>query len=42
MPRVKEIEDPGSDPTLKDTFAKETDTFGYVLNDAQDALWPTP
>ena len=32
MPRVKEIEDPGSDPTLKDTFAKETDTFGYVLN----------
>ena len=32
MPRVREIEDPGSDPILTDTFAKETDTFGYVLN----------
>ena len=32
MPRVSEIDDPGSDPVLKDTFAKETDTFGFVLN----------
>jgi alkylhydroperoxidase family enzyme len=32
MPRVREIEDPGNDPILTDTFAKETDTFGYVLN----------
>lgn len=32
MPRVSEIDDPGSDPILKDVFAKETDTFGFVLN----------
>jgi alkylhydroperoxidase family enzyme len=32
MPRVREVEDPGDDPILKDTFAKETDTFGFVLN----------
>lgn len=32
MPRVREIEDPGNDPILTDTFAKETGTFGYVLN----------
>ena len=32
MPRVSEIEHPGNDPILTDTFAKETDTFGYVLN----------
>jgi len=32
MPRVREIGDPGSDPVLKETFAKETDTFGFVLN----------
>ena len=32
MPRVREIEDPGDDPLLKETFAKETDTFGFVLN----------
>jgi alkylhydroperoxidase family enzyme len=32
MPRVREIEDPGSDPILEDTFAKETDAFGFVLN----------
>jgi len=32
MPRVSEIEDPGHDPILKETFAKETDTFGFVLN----------
>ena len=32
MPRVREIEDPGDDPILKDTFAKEAETFGFVLN----------
>jgi len=32
MPRVREIEDPGDDPLLKETFAKERDTFGLVLN----------
>jgi alkylhydroperoxidase family enzyme len=32
MPRVREIEDPGDDAILKDTFAKETETFGVVLN----------
>jgi alkylhydroperoxidase family enzyme len=32
MPRVREVEDPGDDPILKDTFAKETETFGFVLN----------
>jgi alkylhydroperoxidase family enzyme len=32
MPRVREIEDAGDDPILKDIFAKETEIFGYVLN----------
>jgi len=32
MPRVRVVEDPGDDPILKDTFAKETETFGFVLN----------
>ena len=32
MPRVSEVNDPGPDPILKETFAKETDTFGFVLN----------
>ena len=32
MPRVREIEDPGGDPVLQEAFAKETDTFGFVLN----------
>jgi alkylhydroperoxidase family enzyme len=32
MPRVREIDDPGDDPILNDVFAKETDTFGFVLN----------
>ncbi|MGH7278902.1 MAG: hypothetical protein ACREJG_09445 [Candidatus Rokuibacteriota bacterium] len=32
MPRVREIEDPGDDAVLKDVFAKEQDTFGFVLN----------
>jgi alkylhydroperoxidase family enzyme len=32
MPRIREIEEPGDDPILQDLFAKEQDTFGYVLN----------
>ena len=32
MPRVREIDDPGDDPVLKESFARETDTFGFVLN----------
>jgi len=32
MPRIREIEEPGDDPILKDVFAKEQDAFGYVLN----------
>jgi alkylhydroperoxidase family enzyme len=32
MPRVREITEPGDDTILKDTFAKELDTFGFVLN----------
>jgi alkylhydroperoxidase family enzyme len=32
MPRIREIEDPGDDPILKETFAREQDLFGFVLN----------
>jgi alkylhydroperoxidase family enzyme len=32
MPRIREVEDPGDDPLLKETFAKETEAFGFVLN----------
>jgi alkylhydroperoxidase family enzyme len=32
MPRVREIEDDGGDPMLKDLFAKEREMFGDVLN----------
>jgi alkylhydroperoxidase family enzyme len=32
MPRVREIDTPGDDPTLKELFAKEEELFGYVLN----------
>ena len=32
MPRIREIEEPGDDPILKDVFAKEHEAFGYVLN----------
>jgi alkylhydroperoxidase family enzyme len=32
MPRVREIDTPGDDPTLKELFAKEGELFGYVLN----------
>ena len=32
MPRVREIDDPGSDPTLNEIFAKEREIFGDLLN----------
>ena len=32
MPRVTEIEEPGDDPILRDTFAREQEMFGFVLN----------
>ena len=32
MPRVREIEDPGDDPILRDLWAKEQQAFGAVLN----------
>jgi len=32
MPRVREIEDDGGAPILKDLFAKEREMFGDVLN----------
>ena len=32
MPRVREIEEPGDDPILKEIFAREQETFGSLLN----------
>jgi alkylhydroperoxidase family enzyme len=32
MPRVREIEDDGGDPILKEIFAREREIFGGVLN----------
>jgi alkylhydroperoxidase family enzyme len=32
MPRVREIDEPGDDPTLKEAFAKEQETFGFLFN----------
>ncbi|HXU91532.1 MAG TPA: hypothetical protein VFQ62_21990 [Methylomirabilota bacterium] len=32
MPRVREIEEPGDDPILAETFARERELFGFVLN----------
>jgi alkylhydroperoxidase family enzyme len=32
MPRVKEIDDDGGDPALKEIFAKEREVFGDLLN----------
>ena len=31
-PRVREVDDPGDDPILKDIYDKEQDAFGFVLN----------
>jgi alkylhydroperoxidase family enzyme len=32
MPRIREIDEPGDDPILKETFAREQELFGFVLN----------
>jgi alkylhydroperoxidase family enzyme len=32
MPRVKEIEEAGSDPVLKEIFEREREMFGGLLN----------
>lgn len=32
MPRVREIEDDGGDPILKEIFARERELFGAVFN----------
>jgi alkylhydroperoxidase family enzyme len=32
MPRVREIEDDGGDPTRREVFARERETFGGLLN----------
>lgn len=32
MPRVREIEEPGDDPILKETFARQREMFGFILN----------
>jgi hypothetical protein len=32
MPRVREIDEPGDDPILKQTFAREQELFGFILN----------
>ena len=32
MPRVSEVDKPGDDPILTETFAREQEVFGFVLN----------
>jgi alkylhydroperoxidase family enzyme len=32
MPRIREIDDPGDDPILKEIWAREQQLFGMVLN----------
>ena len=32
MPRIREIDDPGDDPILREVFAKEQEAFGFLLN----------
>lgn len=32
MPRIREIDEPGDDPILKEVFAREQEIFGAVLN----------
>ena len=32
MPRIREIEDPGDDAILKETWAREQQIFGAILN----------
>jgi len=32
MPRIREIDDPGDDPILRETWTKEQQIFGAILN----------
>jgi alkylhydroperoxidase family enzyme len=32
MPRIREIEEPGDDPILREAWAREKHLFGFVLN----------
>ena len=32
MPRIREVEEPGDDPIRRETYAKERELFGFVLN----------
>jgi alkylhydroperoxidase family enzyme len=32
MPRVGEVEEPGDDPILSEIYARERETFGFILN----------
>jgi alkylhydroperoxidase family enzyme len=32
MPRIREIDEPGDDPILKDIWARERQVFGAILN----------
>jgi hypothetical protein len=32
MPRIREIDDPGDDPVLIETWAREQQVFGAILN----------
>jgi alkylhydroperoxidase family enzyme len=32
MPRIREIEEPGDDPILQETWAREQQHFGAILN----------
>jgi alkylhydroperoxidase family enzyme len=32
MPRIREIDEPGDDPILKEAWAKEQEVFGTTLN----------
>jgi len=32
MPRIREIDEPGDDPTLQEIYGREREIFGFVLN----------
>ena len=32
MPRIREIDEPGDDPILRETWAREQQLFGAILN----------
>ena len=31
-PRIREIDEPGDDPILKETWARQRELFGFILN----------